>query len=228
VKKLSKILIISILAVLLAVGSASATAILALTVEHLGNRIIHDNGSWDTNPNLGVVSWSGSIMDWNVNISTGLSKDVLGSATWPILDLNSVNTGGTGTLRVSFSDTDFTGSGLQNYNHAIGGTTDGTIATKSYFDLGNTAFAHTTLIADLGTLGSGPFAGTDVGTFDLGVGTSTYSLTLLVDITHGVADGITSFDTELQASPVPEPTTMLLLGTGLVGLAGFGRKKFKK
>lgn len=29
-------------------------------------------------------------------------------------------------------------------------------------------------------------------------------------------------------NPVPEPTTMLLFGTGLIGLAGFGRKKFKK
>lgn len=37
-----------------------------------------------------------------------------------------------------------------------------------------------------------------------------------------------AFFADGTTTPVPEPGTMLLLGSGLIGLAGWGRKKFRK
>jgi hypothetical protein len=53
---------------------------------------------------------------------------------------------------------------------------------------------------------------------------------LRIEAREGIGDvelaNRSSYWTSCKA--VPEPTTMLLFGAGLVGLAGFGRKKFKK
>jgi len=53
-------------------------------------------------------------------------------------------------------------------------------------------------------------------------------ITNLIQISTIAGDGWYSLS-EIQAmgTPVPEPATMLLLGAGLIGLAGYGRKKLK-
>jgi hypothetical protein len=40
-------------------------------------------------------------------------------------------------------------------------------------------------------------------------------------------DWIDSVITSGHGGKIPEPATMLLLGSGLIGLAGYGRKKFR-
>jgi hypothetical protein len=69
--------------------------------------------------------------------------------------------------------------------------------------------------------------------FQIQVPTFSNLLIILNEVNSGGAANGGMFDLKVEGfttptNAVPEPATMLLLGSGLIGLAGYGRKKFLK
>ncbi|HET6491124.1 MAG TPA: hypothetical protein VFG28_15315 [Syntrophales bacterium] len=176
----------------------------------------------DLNPLTGVVTFTGTLDTWTANVSTGLTYDIIGSASNPRLNLSSVNVTSSagGFLLVGVSAINYTGP--NSWQFQIGGTTEGAVSADALFDGGNDPafFQYTTVLGSLAGTG-GAFSDQISGVLSDLDFISPYGLSINSLIIHE-AQGVSSFNANLTAVPIPGAFWML--GTGLIGLLGIRRR----
>jgi hypothetical protein len=207
---------------------SSGTTTVNITDEGANDQYTVAGGNPD---GLGFVMWSGSVGAWNVSYTSGdgYPYDPAG-----ILNLSSTASASSkGTLDIWLTQTNLVGNPRFQFDFnsdLLGSSPGASVSYAAYIGYDNTAFEQSSMIASSGSFTLPPSStptsnsGTSTGAI---TSASPYSLTLRTTITSASTVKY-SGGAGIQPQPVPEPASILLLGTGIAGLAWKVRKSRRR
>ena len=213
--------LIIVLSALFVLSSGSALALPILTLDdgiHTAV-VVNDNGANDlANTEDGMISYFGTVGAWDITMALGSSYPAIGFYGFPQMHLTGSLTSlyGTGSMTFTFEDTFTLDGSVTALTSAAGywGTLSG-VSFETYID--------DTLLADFGPeTGGGYF---EVSTMLPNLTGTEHTIKVVGTLTADAVGLSGSIDAGVT---VPEPGTVVLLGSGLLGLCGYGYRRKKK
>ena len=216
---------LSVLLLLASAHAASASSIALRMTDGTTTVTIFDNGAGDANTILpSTISWSGSVGGWVITVAAGTGEFAIGMSPGSMDLTYNVATLGTGsTLSLLLTQYDMSPD-YPAWSLQIGGTNFGTGTTYDAFaDDANGHFAMTSPLGPaLGPFTGSPFSALSGGTAPV---VPMYSLTQRLRFT---APGLGQATGDAALVALPEPASLIFVGSGLLALAKAARRARKQ